>query len=36
MPDRSYVDRKVRGREFEEDVPWARLFELDQEAEADD
>ncbi len=29
MTDRSYVDRKVRGREFEEDVPWADLFDLE-------
>jgi hypothetical protein len=29
MTDRSHIDRKVRGREFEEDVPWARLFDLD-------
>lgn len=25
----SYTARKVRGREFEEDVPWADIFDLD-------
>jgi len=29
MTDRSYVDRKVRGREFEETVPWRDLFDIE-------
>lgn len=29
MTDRSYVDRKVRGREFEDEVPWPELLDLD-------
>lgn len=32
----NYTERKVRGREFEEDVPWADIFDLDDARNSDD